>query len=103
MIIWSITISVIIVLTIAIIISVIAAILVKDRTRLGVIGAIIAALIGIGIATQIIIVQGIGDLYFFGLPLIRSLIGAIIVVAIWRIIILIPRIRRLSIDVGKVQ
>ena len=67
-------------------------IIVKGRPSFGFIGNIIAALIGIWLITQIIIIQGIGDIYIFDISLIRTLIGAIIFIIIWRIIISIVRI-----------
>ncbi len=56
------------------------------RLPFGIIGAIIAALVGIWLMTQVIIVSGIGDIYFDGVPLIRALIGAIILVALWHLL-----------------
>lgn len=86
---WSIILSAILYLIIAAIIGLIAQFLVKDQYPIGIIGAIIAALIGIWLITQIIIIQGIGDIYISDIPLIRTLIGAIIFVLIWRIITII--------------
>ena len=86
---WSIILSAILYLIIAAIIGLIAEFIMKDRLPFGFIGAIIAALIGIWLITQIIIIQGIGDFYIFDIPLIRTLIGAIIFAFIWRIITII--------------
>lgn len=83
---WSILLNAISCLIIAAIIGLIAEFIVKDRLPYGFIGSIIAALIGIWLITQIIIIQGIGDFYIFDIPLIRTLIGAIIFALIWRII-----------------
>ena len=88
----SIILSAILYLIIAAIIGLIAEFIVKDRPSSRFIGTIVAALIGIWLITQIIIIQGIGDIYIFDIPLIRTLIGAIIFVLIWRIIIYIVRI-----------
>jgi uncharacterized membrane protein YeaQ/YmgE (transglycosylase-associated protein family) len=50
------------------------------------VGAIIAAIIGIWLMTQVIIIIGIGDIYMQGVPIIRALIGAIILVALWHLV-----------------
>jgi len=95
---WSIAINIILSLIIAAIIGSIARFILKDRSPIGFIGAIIAAFIGIWLATQIIIIQGIGDIFISGIPIIRALIGAIILVIIWDLItIIITRRRRYSI------
>jgi uncharacterized membrane protein YeaQ/YmgE (transglycosylase-associated protein family) len=64
----------------------IAEFIMRYRLPFGFIGAIIAALIGIWLMTQIIVITGIGDIYLFGVPLVRALIGAIIFVLIWSLI-----------------
>src|SRR6266852_2410622 len=56
------------------------------RLPFGTIGAIIAALVGIWLMTQVIIISGIGDIYFDGVPLFRALIGAMILVALWHLL-----------------
>lgn len=56
------------------------------RAPLGFIGAIVAALVGVWLTTQIIVISGIGDYYIPTtprVPLFRALIGAIILVAFW--------------------
>lgn len=93
--IWSISLSIILSLIIAIIIGLIARFILKDRSSIGFIGAIIAAFIGIWLATQIIIIQGIGDIFISGIPIIRALIGAIILVIIWDLITIIIARRRI--------
>jgi uncharacterized membrane protein YeaQ/YmgE (transglycosylase-associated protein family) len=55
----------------------------------GFIGAIIAALIGIWLMTNVIIITGLPDIKINTTPpvyLLRALIGAIILVAIWHLI-----------------
>ncbi len=59
------------------------------RAPLGFIGAIIAALVGVWLMTQVIIISGIGDYNIPTtppVPLFRALIGAIILVALWHFI-----------------
>jgi uncharacterized membrane protein YeaQ/YmgE (transglycosylase-associated protein family) len=96
--IWSISLSIILSLIIAIIIGLIAKLIVRDRIPIGFIGSTIAAFIGIWLMTQIIIIQGIGDIFIFGIPIIRALIGAIILVILWGIMsIIIARWRNYGI------
>jgi uncharacterized membrane protein YeaQ/YmgE (transglycosylase-associated protein family) len=83
---WSFGLNFILYLIIAAIVGLIAEYIVGWRLPLGIIGAIIAALVGIWLMTQVISITGIGDIYLFGVPLIRALIGAIILVAIWHLI-----------------
>lgn len=83
---WSFGLNFIIYLIIAAIVGLVAEGLVKYHLPFGFVGAIIAALIGIWLMTNVIIITGIGDITVFGVPLIRALIGAIILVAIWKLI-----------------
>src|SRR6266566_2436075 len=69
-----------------IIIYLLVAAIVGWRLPFGFVGAIIAALVGIWLMTQVIIITGIGDINVFGVPIIRALIGAIILVALWHLI-----------------
>lgn len=83
---WSFGLNFILYLIIAAIVGVIAEYIVGWRVPLGIIGAIIFAIIGIWLMTQVIIITGIGDINLFGVPIIRALIGSIILVAIWHLI-----------------
>ena len=76
----------IIYLIVAAIVGIIAEFIVGWKLPFGIIGAIIAALIGVWLLTNVIIISGIGDIYIQGVPIIRALIGAIILVAIWHLI-----------------
>jgi uncharacterized membrane protein YeaQ/YmgE (transglycosylase-associated protein family) len=78
--------NIIVYLIVAAVVGLVAETLVGWRLPFGFIGAIIAALIGIWLMTNIIIISGIGDIYIAGVPLVRALIGAIILVAIWHLI-----------------
>lgn len=85
---WSFGLNFIVYLIIAAIVGLVAEGLVKYHLPFGFVGAIIAALIGIWLMTNVIIITGIGDIYLFNIkvPIIRALIGAIIFVGIWKLI-----------------
>ena len=83
---WTFGLNFIIYLIVAAIVGLVAEALVGWRLPFGFIGAIIAAIIGIWLMTQVIIISGIGDINVFGVPIIRALIGAIILVALWHLI-----------------
>src|SRR5947209_19670488 len=86
---WTFGLNLIVYLIVAAIVGFIAEALVGWRLPFGFIGAIIAALIGIWLMTQVIIITGIGDIYIPTsppVPLIRALIGALIFVALWHLI-----------------
>lgn len=80
---WTFGTNFIIYLIIAAIVGVVAESIVGWRLPLGIIGAIIAAVIGIWLMTQVLVISGLGDFYIDGVPIIRALIGAIILVALW--------------------
>ena len=83
---WSFSLNFIIYLIIAAIVGLVAEAIAGSRLPFGFVGAIIAALIGVWLMTNVIIITGIGDINVFGVPIIRALIGAIILVIIWRLI-----------------
>lgn len=83
---WSFGLNFILYLIIAAVVGLIAEYIVGWRLPLGIIGAIIAALVGIWLMTQVIVITGIGDINLFGVPIIRALIGAIVLVAIWHLL-----------------
>ncbi len=83
---WSIGLNFIMYLIIAAIVGVVAESIAGWRLPLGIIGAIIAGIVGAWLMTQVINIQGIGDLYRWGVPVIRALIGAILLVAVWHLI-----------------
>src|SRR5579863_7719290 len=56
------------------------------RLPLGIIGAIIAGIVGAWLLTNVIIINGISDIYIQGVPIIRALIGALILVAVWHLL-----------------
>ena len=83
---WTIGLGFIIYLIIAAIVGLIAEAIIGWRVPFGFIGAIIAAVIGIWLMTQVIVITGIGDIYIQGVPIIRARIGALIFVALWHLI-----------------
>ena len=80
------TLSQLIYLAIAAVVGIVAEFIVGWRLPFGFIGAIIAALIGIWLMTQVIILTGIGDVNVYGVPIVRALIGAILFVALWHLL-----------------
>src|SRR6266496_4364260 len=83
---WSFGTNLIVYLIVAAVVGLVAEFIVGWRVPFGFIGAIIAAIIGIWLMTQVIIISGIGDIYIQGVPIIRALIGAMIFVALWHLI-----------------
>jgi uncharacterized membrane protein YeaQ/YmgE (transglycosylase-associated protein family) len=80
---WSFSSNVIVYLIIAAVVGLVAEAIVGWRLPFGFIGAIIVALIGIWLMTQVIIIDGLPDINVDGVPLLRALIGAILLVALW--------------------
>ncbi len=83
---WSFGLNVIIYLLVAAIVGIVAESIVGWRLPFGIVGAIIAAIVGAWLLTQVIVLTGVGDINIYGVPIIRALIGAIILVAIWHLI-----------------
>jgi uncharacterized membrane protein YeaQ/YmgE (transglycosylase-associated protein family) len=82
----TITLGLIIYLIVGAIVGLIAEAIVGWRLPFGIIGAIIAGIIGAWLLTHVIIISGIGDIYIQGVPIIRAIIGAIILVVLWHLI-----------------
>jgi uncharacterized membrane protein YeaQ/YmgE (transglycosylase-associated protein family) len=80
---WTIGLNFIIYLLVAAIVGLLAESIVGWRLPFGIVGAVIVALVGIWLMTQVIVITGLGDIYIVGVPIIRALIGGIILVAIW--------------------
>jgi uncharacterized membrane protein YeaQ/YmgE (transglycosylase-associated protein family) len=81
--------NIIVYLLVAAVIGVVAEFLVGWRLPFGIIGAIIAALIGIWLMTNVIHISGLPTLIVHTTPpvdLVQALIGALILVAIWHLI-----------------
>jgi uncharacterized membrane protein YeaQ/YmgE (transglycosylase-associated protein family) len=83
---WSFGWNFIVYLIVAAIVGLVAEFIVGWRLPLGFVGAIIAALLGVWLMTQVIIISGLPDIMIQGVPIIKALIGAIIFVAIWHLI-----------------
>jgi len=73
-------------LAIAAIVGIVAEFIVGWRLPLGVVGAIIAALVGIWLTTNVFILNIPADPVFYGVPLFRALIGAVVLVGLWHLI-----------------
>jgi uncharacterized membrane protein YeaQ/YmgE (transglycosylase-associated protein family) len=90
--IWSFGLTFLLYILVAAIIGAIAEAIVGSRIPFGIIGAIIAGVIGIWLMTQVIVITGITvngqeDIMLWGgVPLFRALIGAIVFVALWHLI-----------------
>lgn len=56
-------------------------------------GGIIAAMVGALFMTQIIVLPGLGDINVAGVPIIRAVIGTIILVAIWNLLLIFLIVR----------
>src|SRR5215471_15591682 len=66
---WTVGLNFVLYLAIAALVGLVAEFLVGWRLPFGIIGAIIAALVGIWLMTNIIVISGIGDYFLFGVPL----------------------------------
>jgi uncharacterized membrane protein YeaQ/YmgE (transglycosylase-associated protein family) len=83
---WTFGTNVLIYLLIAAIVGILAEFIVGWRLPFGIVGAIVAGIIGIWLMTQVIIISGLPDWSIDNVPLIQALIGAIILIAIWHLI-----------------
>lgn len=68
---------------IAIVIGIIARLIFGRRFPFGLIGTILVALIGIWFATDIILVDMSQDITYYGTPLLKALVGAIVFEILW--------------------
>lgn len=83
---WTVGMDVILYIIIAAIVGVVAEVIVGWRVPFGIIGAIIAGVIGVWLMTRVINITGVGDIFLFGVPVIRGLIGAIIFIGLWHLL-----------------
>jgi uncharacterized membrane protein YeaQ/YmgE (transglycosylase-associated protein family) len=85
---FTITLSQIIYIAVAALVGIIAEFIVGWRLPFGIIGAIIAALVGIWLLTNVVQVNIPGDFTIAGqpIPIIRALLGAMIVVGLWHLL-----------------
>ena len=82
----TITTGFIVYLVVAAIVGLIAEFIVGWRLPFGFIGAIIAALVGVWLLTNVVQLNINGDPTLYGVPIIKALIGAIILVALWHLL-----------------
>jgi uncharacterized membrane protein YeaQ/YmgE (transglycosylase-associated protein family) len=82
----TITTEFIVYLIVAAIVGLVAEFIVGWRLPFGFIGAIIAALVGVWLLTNVIQLNIAGDPVIYGVPIIKALIGAILLVALWHLI-----------------
>ncbi|HEY0752672.1 MAG TPA: hypothetical protein VGD98_01735 [Ktedonobacteraceae bacterium] len=83
---WSFGLNFIVYLLVAAVVGFVAEGILGWRAPLGFVGAIIAALVGIWLMTQVIVISGLPDFYIPTtppVPLVRALLGALILVALW--------------------
>ena len=80
------TLNLLLYLLIAAIVGLVAEAIVGWRVPFGIVGAVVFALVGMWLMTNIIIIKGLGDFNVYGVPIIRTLIGAAIMVMIWHLI-----------------
>lgn len=80
------TLSQLIYWAIAAIVGIVAEFIVGWRLPFGVVGAIIAALVGIWLMTNVVQLVIPGDPVVYGVPLFRALIGAIVLVGLWHLL-----------------
>lgn len=83
---WSFGLNFIVYLVVAAIVGLVAESLVGWHLPLGIVGATIAALLGAWLLTKVLIINGIGDLYVYGVPLLRALVGAVLLVGVWHLL-----------------
>src|SRR5438270_9410255 len=82
----TITTSQIVYLVVAAIVGLVAEFIVGWRLPFGFIGAIIAALVGIWLLTNVIQVVIPNDSTIYGVPIIKALLGAVLLVAVWHLL-----------------
>ncbi|MBO0782263.1 MAG: GlsB/YeaQ/YmgE family stress response membrane protein [Ktedonobacteraceae bacterium] len=80
---WSIGTNFIVYLIIAAVVGIVAEAIVGWRLPFGIIGAVVAGVVGIWLTTQLIKIDGVGDWNVYGVPIIRALIGSIVLVGLW--------------------
>ncbi len=84
--IWHVGLNIILYIIVAAIVGVLAELIVGWRLPFGIIGAIILGAVGAWLLTSVIQIKGISDIYLWNVPLIRALIGAIILIVLWHLL-----------------
>lgn len=93
---FEVTLSQLIYLAIAALVGIVAEFLVGWRVPFGLVGAIIAALVGIWLLTSVIQLTIPGDPVLYGVPILKALIGAVLFVAVWHLLVSRRPRRRLA-------
>ncbi len=83
---WTLSSDFLIYLVVAAIVGLVAEFIVGWRLPFGIVGAVIAGLIGVWLMTRVVIISGFTDINIGDVPIIRALIGAIILVALWHLL-----------------
>lgn len=83
---WVFGTNLIVYIIIAAIVGVVAEFIVGWRLPFGIVGAVIAGLVGIWLMTQVIVISGLPDLTIDNVPLLQALIGALILVGVWHLL-----------------
>jgi uncharacterized membrane protein YeaQ/YmgE (transglycosylase-associated protein family) len=83
---WTIGLDMILFLLIAAVVGIIAEFIVGWRLPLGIVGAIVAGVVGAWLMTRVIQISGVPDINVWGVPLVRALLGAIILVGLWHLL-----------------
>src|SRR5260370_12430806 len=90
---WNFSLSFLLYLLLAAIVGVIAEYIVGWRVPLGIIGAIVAGIIGAWLMTQVISIQGVGDVYLFdntNYPLFISFLSTILFFPLFHLLTFSP-------------
>src|SRR5207302_9624298 len=82
----TITTGLIIYLVVAAIVGLVAEFIIGWRLPFGIIGAIIAALVGVWLLTNVFSLSVAGDPNIYGVQIIKALIGAIVLVGLWHLL-----------------
>jgi len=82
----NVTTQLIVYLVVAAIVGLVAEFIVGWRLPFGIIGAVIAALVGVWLLTNVINLTIVGDPNIYGVPIIKAFIGAIILAAVWHLL-----------------
>lgn len=83
---WDLSSSLIVYIIVAALVGVVAELIVGWKLPFGIIGAVIAGLIGVWLVSRVVIINGLPDFEIDDVQIIHALIGAIVLVTIWHII-----------------
>lgn len=80
---WTFGTNLIIYLIVAAIVGIVAEFIIGWRMPFGIVGAVVAGIIGIWLMTQVIKIDGLPNFAIDGVQIIPALIGAIVLITIW--------------------